>query len=59
MEDIICPQCSNVINPGDNWDFIDLEEHKVNCSCGFPFTVIIERPIEYYIPEAEYHQDSA
>ena len=55
MEDIICPQCNNVINPGYNWDFIDFEEHKVNCSCGFQFTVIIERPIEYYIPEAEYH----
>ena len=53
MEDIVCPQCSNVISPEDKWDFIDFEEHKVNCSCGFQFTVIIERPIEYYIPEAE------
>ncbi len=52
MEDIICPQCNNVIKPKDYWDFIDREKHKITCSCGYKFKVIIERPIEYYIPEA-------
>jgi len=53
MEDIICPQCSNVIKPEDNWDFMDGEKHKITCSCGYPFVVIIERPIEYCILDAE------
>ena len=52
MEDIICPQCSNLIKPKDDWDFMDGEKHKITCSCGRKFVVIIERPIEYYIPEA-------
>lgn len=51
MEDIICPKCGNVVSPGDDWSFIDFEEHEINCPCGFQFTVIIERPIEYYILE--------
>ncbi len=49
MEDIICLQCSNVIRAKDNWGFMDGEEHKITCSCGRRFQVIIERPIEYYI----------
>jgi hypothetical protein len=53
MEDIICPQCNNVIKAEDGWDFIDEEKHKITCSCGRKFVVIIERPIEYYIPEVE------
>jgi len=51
MEDIICPQCSDVIKPKDNWDFMDGEEHKISCPCGTQFVVIIERPIEYYVLE--------
>ena len=51
MEDIICLQCSNVIKSKDDWDFMDGEKHKITCSCGHRFIVIIERPIEYYIPE--------
>lgn len=52
MEDIICPRCNNLIRPSDNWDFMDGEERKITCSCGYQFVVIIERPIEYYIQEA-------
>ena len=51
MEDIICPKCEHILEPEDNWDFIDYEEHKVACSCGHKFVVLIERPIEYYILE--------
>lgn len=53
MEDIICLRCNDVIKPNDNWDFIDGEKQEATCPCGHKFTVIIERPIEYYIPEAE------
>ena len=53
MEDIICPKCSDVIKPDNNWDFMDGENHKIICSCGHKFVFIIERPIEYYIPEVE------
>lgn len=53
MEDIICPKCSDVIKPDNNWDFMDGEEEEVICPCGHKFLVIIERPIEYYIPELE------
>jgi RNase P subunit RPR2 len=53
MEDIICPKCSDVLKPSDSWDFMDGEEHRVTCSCGYRFLVIIERPIEYYMLEAK------
>jgi len=53
MEDIICPQCNNLIRAKDDWDFIDGEKHKIACSCGHKFIVVIERPIEYCITEAE------
>jgi hypothetical protein len=52
MEDIICPKCNDIIKANDSWDFIDGEKHKITCSCGCKFLVIIERPIEYYIPES-------
>ncbi|MCU0652088.1 MAG: hypothetical protein MUC39_04010 [Candidatus Omnitrophica bacterium] len=51
MEDIICLKCNDIIKADGNWDFIDGEKHKVTCSCGYQFVVIIERPIEYYIQE--------
>ena len=51
MEDIICPKCGDVLKPVDSWDFMDGEKHKITCSCRNKFVVIIERPIEYYIPE--------
>lgn len=53
MGDIICPKCNDVIKPDNNWDFMDGEEEEVICLCGHKFRVIIERPIEYYIPELE------
>jgi len=49
MEDIICPKCNDIIQPKNRWNFMDGEEHKMSCSCGNKFIVIIERPIEYYI----------
>ena len=53
MEDIVCPKYGNGINPKDHWDFMDGEKHKITCSCGHKFVVIIERTIEYYVPEVE------
>ncbi len=53
MEDIVCPKCNRIVNPDNNWDFMDGEEREVICSCSHKFLVIIERPIEYYIPELE------
>ena len=50
MEDIICPKCSDVLKPNDGWDFMDGEKHRITCCCGYQFEIIIERPIEYYIP---------
>lgn len=50
MEDIICSKCSDVLKPDNNWDFMDGEKHRMTCSCGNQFEIIIERPIEYYIP---------
>lgn len=51
MEDITCPKCNDVLKPNDSWDFVDGEKHKIACSCGHKFEIIIERAIEYYIPE--------
>ncbi len=51
MEDIICPQCNDIIKADDNWDFMDGEKHEMTCSCGYQFEIAIERPIEYYIPD--------
>jgi uncharacterized protein YchJ len=53
MKDIICLQCSNVIKADDDWDFMDGEKHKITCSCGHQFKVVIERPIEYCMLEEE------
>jgi|GEM_PF-3415777 len=53
MNDIICPKCNSNIKPDNNWDFSDGEEHKIICCCGFQFTVVIERPIEYYVLEGK------
>jgi len=52
MEDISCPKCNNVIKPDDKWDFMDGEEHKITCTCGHRFVIIVERPIEYSILKA-------
>ncbi len=50
MEDIICSNCNSIIKPKDDWGFMDGEKHKIICSCGYQFLVIIERPVEYYVP---------
>ena len=49
MDGIICPKCNDITKPDNNWDFMDDEKHKITCSCGHQFVVIIERPIEYHM----------
>jgi len=51
-KEILCPKCNTLIKPSDEWDFIDGETEHIEClDCGHSFIVIIERPIEYFIPE--------
>jgi len=51
-----CPKCGEFFDASDQveWDFMDGEEHEITCvKCGKEYTVIVERPIEYYIQEED------
>lgn len=53
-KEIVCPKCKEIVTPNDNWDFIDGENRTATCpKCKHKFQIIIERPIEYYVPENE------
>jgi len=55
-DEVCCPKCGAFFDASDqvDWDFIDGEEHKIICAeCSKEYTVIVERPIEYYIKEED------